>query len=283
MPTDNEGHVLNLPPLESATDSLVPASTGRTPLGMLSVLPRELRDKIYWHVQEKEYNVWGVSSPYYYYKQLSRITPHLPTVTLSKIIRRESLVVLHAKAVFVFQEDYDYYIRSGIPFIDRFQNLKYYTPVNCVNWELRAKPISFFTGTEVLRNSCSIKFLALPQDEIELLRSPLIGALKNLTGFKTVSVKLKEPKCDEEDRLRPEQKATCVGPYFGTEVVIRNALEPSLGPSVMSEIGEEGRFDTHWKLTFHPRDHISKAKVTEPSSSTQKDEGGKSLPQAVSS
>ena len=126
---------------------------------------------------------------------------------------------------------------------------------------MEAKPISLFTGTEVLRNSYSIKFLAFSPNIRVPLPSPFISALGNLTGFKTVSVEL--DLGDKKFDLLME--------------IFLDALEPSLGPGVISQISEGGGLDPLWELTFYPRDHISKAKVTEPSSSTQKDEGEKSL------
>ena len=52
---------------------------------------------------------------------------------------------------------------------------------------------------------------------------------------------------------------------------MKSALEPSLGSGIISEGFEWRTFDI-WKITFHPRDFVSKEEKRDVKSSTQGDE-----------
>ena len=52
---------------------------------------------------------------------------------------------------------------------------------------------------------------------------------------------------------------------------MESALEPSLEPGIISECFEWRTFDI-WKITFHPRDSVSKEEKRDVKSSTQGDE-----------
>ena len=99
MSTNNEGPAPKSLTLESASNPCMSASTGPTPLGTLSMLPREIRDETYRHVCSTK---WYLSSPSRSHcKWHGESNTVLPTMTLSKSIRQEFLAILYAESLFV--------------------------------------------------------------------------------------------------------------------------------------------------------------------------------------
>lgn len=93
----------------------------------------------------------------------------------------------------------------------------------------------------------------------KMTKSPLLEALKQLTGFKTVTLTL---YYETYFRGEADVKKRCVGfePLFG---VLGKALEPTLGnSSAISEPTIENFYSGRlWSgrryITFHPRDHLT--------------------------
>ncbi len=120
-------------------------------------------------------------------------------------------------------------------------------------------PIALFKGNSVQRNSALIRFKMLEwsSDTPIQICSPLFEALKLLTGFRTVTLRLEAPTWWSSGRLWAE---LCAGlePLMN-EITL--ALEPTLGNSAMSELGPgEDRFmdsPPFRQLVFHPRDHLA--------------------------
>ncbi|KAF6239879.1 hypothetical protein HO173_002426 [Letharia columbiana] len=226
-----------------------------------------------------------------------------PMLTLSKTIREELLAVLHAEAVFSIRSARYFqnkaWTRNDIPFIDHIQRVGLSTAVCALSDEhcnesmldpreaneqlskMRAEPTSFFTGTEVPRKTCVIEFILCTPKTMLILQSPLFDAIKHLTGFKTVTLKISSIR----EHWGPQDALIYIGedPSFMDHAVgfaaiidaIGSALEPSLGPNVISEaIVLQG---IGWKITFHPRDYLSKQEKPEAGSGAQLEEAADTL------
>lgn len=249
----------------------------------------------------------------------------LPTLRLSKVIREEFLANLFAEAVFCLSDSgfrrrgeggirTETWIRDELLYIDRIQNVSYSTRLLLHLYEYRwnkeigtaddqhrfdkfmmersAEPVSFLTGTEVLRNNCLIHLSPITPKATLLLQSPFIDAVKRLTGFKTVMLILGSTRTVHmRNRGAATDHAITVRAFVDA---IRATLEGSLGPSVISEVREKhfepvilGGRGYHEriesKITFHPRDYVSKKNNLKPSPSAQGDVGNKCSPQDGSS
>ena len=129
--------------------------------------------------------------------------------------------------------------------------------------EKYAEPLSFFAGTEVLRKSCAIELQNLTPKAMLILESPFIDALDNLTGFKTVTLKLTtfyDEWCPEDAVWYVDGGPSCTDQAAGFWMIVdemKSTLEQSLGPSVIIEANGEGSI-LGWELTFHPQDFIVK-------------------------
>ena len=108
-----------------------------TPLGTLSILHRELRDEIYRYV----YNHKHLLTPYpktsrLKWQSYNETILDLSMLAVSKIIRQEFLVVLHAEGEFIIWEEPfvkewfpQAWTRNEIPFIRQIQNVEFFTSV----------------------------------------------------------------------------------------------------------------------------------------------------------
>ena len=321
MPSENKDRVSMPPALEPPPSPHSTASNTPTPLGILSTLPRELRDEIYGHVHDPTYLIYKYPHEMdFKWRSMNRHGDELLMITLSKAIHQEYLAILFEKAVFVLKND----IHSGggfwesgqIPFIDQILNVRYDAllfqpgdiPISELSQILKdprlakkimsersiggAKPVEFFTGTEVLRNSCFLELYSAIPYVIPLLESPLIMAIKGLTGFKTVTLKLELGVLtwSRETSLmfngRGLSDAEYAEEFSGVANAFRGALEPSLGPSVgLGPIIIRDVFDIRlaWELTFRPQDYIANKNRAIAISSRLGDEGNGSFAQVGSS
>ena len=294
MPSENKDRssiplALELPPNPRSTASNTP-----TPLGTLSTLPRELRDEIYGHLHEQTYHIsLYPQKTDFKWRSVRNNTDELPMITLSKAIHQEYLAVLFGKAVFVLgnvdRKGGAMWESGEIPFIDQIQNVRYtaspglpgHIPTHEVSRIFRdrrlvkqlmsktsPKPIEFFTGTAVLRDTCSIELHPILQKVMPVLQSPLIMAIGGLTGFKIVTLKLTSGTWKWSRSLalsgRELSDAEHAENFRGAANAFRNALEPSLGPSLGPIIISKD-YDNRLalELTFRPRDYVaSRNKVT---------------------
>lgn len=316
----NEDHNPTPPPLEPILNHHTTTSNPPTPLGILSTLPRELRDEIYRHLHDHRYYFHNPD----YRKWRSMDRQSLPTMRLSKVIREEFLAILFAEADFCLSDSgfrgrreansrTETWIRDDLLYIDRIQNVSYSTGLLLHLYEYRwnegigtaddqhrddklmlersAEPISFLTGTEVLRNSCVIYLSPITPKATLLLQSPLIDAVKGLTGFMTVILILRSTRTVHmRNRSAATDHAITVRTFAK---LIRATLEGSLGPSAISEVrqrhvepvilggrGYHERIES--KITFHPQDYASREKNVKSSPSAQRDMGNKRSLQEVS-
>ena len=268
MPGENKDGAFEPPPNPYPT-----ASNAPTPLGTLSTLPRELRDQIYGHVHNEVYHISNSSHvSNLKWRSLGQYGYELPMLKLSKAIRQEFLAALFDKAVFMVDNVGctcgTAWKRKQIPFIDQILNVVYSVFLIHPNDmpERIAKPLEFFTGTEVLRNSCSIK--PYFQSPMSVVQSPLMIAMKGLTGFKIVTLKLTAHASWVDGQFRDVTDA------------FRSGLEPSLGPSIIRKDWDYGFVS---ELTFRPRDYIANRNKAKTVSSNLGDEENQSLPQVGNS
>lgn len=213
-------------------------------------------------------------------------------LAVSKNVRQEFLALLHAEGEFVIVEE-PYakewfpraWTRNDIPFIRQIQNVEFSTSIH--EWsrdfyiasgitysreddtilKTDAVAISFFTGTEILRKTCVIKFVRpwAPR-MIQILQSPFFETLKNLTGFATVVVHV----LSYEVNWHAEEVLTYIGedPLYkncsvGFRVVLdamSMVLQPTLGPSTINFDKGNKPLEHEWKITFHPQGFNSKKK-----------------------
>lgn len=264
------------------------------PLGILSTLPRELRDEIYRLV----YNHIYYLTPYpkasrLKWQSYDETVLSLSMLAVSRSIRQEFLAILQAEGEFIVWEEPfakkwfpRAWARDDIPFIRQIQNVEFLTSVH--DWsqgfyiandmdysredstilKTEAAAISFFTGAEVLRKTCVIKFVRPWAPEmIEILQSPFFDVVKNLTGFETVVLKV----VSNERDWREKDVLTYIGEdrsYTNWAVGFRVILDamsivlrPTLGPSAINFDKSNKPFEGKWKITFHPQKLLSKKRT----------------------
>ena len=257
-----------------------PDCSSPTPFGTLSILPRELRDEIYRHLLNRQW-------PYYFndshYGDIRKwMGDGLFMLSVCKAIREEFLTVLCSERFFELHHYSlsDKIQHSDIPFLYMISNViigldVYPMSDNTNKFEpsiTKPEPISFFNGTSVMRNVCLIElYRCMPGSLLSLLKSPLMHAMSELTGFKTVRLTFSTYKLDwleYDDGLSEKARQHIRETFYSLETcpgfddfVLRtsNALEPTLGyfaVTRVSWIDESGLWGQ--RVTFHPRGHPTK-------------------------
>ncbi len=173
----------------------------------------------------------------------------------------------HSPALY-FSECYD----DGYPldlssYIERFTSIQY--------GSIAARPLDIFQGDTITRRSIVIDVqLGYSGSYATLMtKSPLFGALKQLTGFKSVTLRLTakvqcEPRGTTENTLVEWERAGQWEKLFaGFEPVLiamSEALEPALGNSVMNSlVYENDAAIGHRQIIFHPQDHVAAIRRTQ--------------------
>ena len=274
------------------------ANTGAPePLGNLSIFPREVRDEVYRHVFPTGNIAFYLplyEAPAFYVKldrSLGYLTfeswtkVKLSLLCLSMTFRDEAMSYLYSKGIFCFNYSFlrDQDPNVDINIINRVSKVEILYDVMLdkdsdiagfdVNMVLlddstpaRAGALSFLQGASIARKSVSIGLRVdypLCQGRempisAKMTKSPLLEALKQFTGFETVTLTL----LYDEMIVRPEAHAgdCCMSfePFFS---VIRKTLEPTLGnSSAISGTTRIGRYKTMSErrhITSHPRDHLA--------------------------
>ncbi len=202
---------------------ITPRTIPFTPLGTLSVLPRELREEIYSHLCNHNF-YFNSSRKYPHSKWQSKdvTAHHLSMSAVSKHIRQEFLIIVYAEAVLIFRDECllsDYvWQRQNISFVDHIQNLELRTSLGDSYCDYcgrhrsvgddnlpakKAVPTLFFTGTRILRNTCVIQLeYCTPKEMALLLRSPFFHAIKHLKNFKSVILQLVSEKGGDCKKMR---------------------------------------------------------------------------------
>lgn len=274
------------------------------PLGDLSLLPPEIRDEIYRHSIPKKKYYWRTtfrSSGFYDYD------PYLhrgskckeePIFCLSKAIKEEAMALFYLNGTFVFRYNLGdhsktvgqdsgtnnmmnielFYNASLDPAIhlssDRVRDHKIGISYNSAN----AGPLDSFRGDALPRKSILI-VLRLGEwwrHATKMTTSPLFDALRQLTGFETVTLSLaaadgeygKWPEDEEWERMYTgfepvlREMSISLEPTLGKSSAISELSPEEIGPSLRGLIYDRGIRD----VVFHPRNHqaaISKAKKDE--------------------
>lgn len=292
------------------------------PLGDLSLLPRELRDEIYRHVFSKMYKAfysYSVVKPAYYDETRNhplllidrdregRTGFDLAILCVQKAIMKEAMQLLYSQATFRFC----YNVRPDcfphplqpetVDITKRMTHIAVSCDAGCASeidhmpgihlgWSpmcypsARAGPLAFFQGISTQRESILVDFKLYEWsiNASSLMLSPLFEALKHLTGFKTVTLRLtsmrgfcclaqETSEATIQESIEAEEWEEV---YGGLEPLLRamsNALEPALGNRGAIELLVSAGDDLSWQhgqchTTFHPQAHlaaISKAANTQ--------------------
>lgn len=119
--------------------------------------------------------------------------------------------------------------------------------------EQRLKVTSFFAATKVLRETCAEE-CHLCNHKTQIMEPPVIEAVKQLIGFKTVAIVIYSDLrlLGQDDR---DTRFNALGHK------LRRALEQALEPSTEQSLEVKGmeeliRYD--FALVFHPRGYLSK-------------------------
>ena len=269
------------------------------PLGTLSILPRELRDHIYSYVCNQAHPYCFVNNSRYGLRSKWRDCNY-PMLRVCKAIREEFLAFVCSKRFFEISH-LPFGLetqRSDIPFLTDISkviinlDLEYMSD-DFKSWleedpspsdgqtllsAIKAEPVSFFTGTSIMRKKCVLDlFDCRPTSLLTLLSSPLMHAMCQLTGFTTVQLDFStnadhwlKKETPQHIRQTFYRRGTCLG-FDNMVLRIISALEPSLG----SFSGSRFNKTRPWiqRVTFHPQDHPTK-EVEElgANSSTEMDE-----------
>lgn len=232
--------------------SILPACP--TPTGDLGVLPREIRDQIYGYVVSRARRC---IPPYTY-------TP-FPIRTVARgnfqfqwygsdyqILRASACICREVMEVLYSEEVFDIPSHLSDPYRDRCRDT---LSVDCImnvevngNWldsDESLRLMYLFVGTKVLRKTFGMFMTRHQRAHSAILQSPVVEIVKQLIGFKTVSLKVHEIFAD----------------WFNADLAIfdapvhamKQALEPALGPSTDRSLKED-RPDI--EVTFHPRDYL---------------------------
>ena len=288
------------------------------PLGNLSLLPREIRDEIYRQVLSKMHQAFYSCSlvESVVHVQPDRCTlslikgerggrtkSGLSILRLSKAIKDEAMPLLYSAVIFLFS----YYINPFPPrrtfdvdITTRMTNIVVSydipselektpdatmvgnVPMGLPMGHVAGRPgdLAFFQGASITRKSIlvNLRLCELWTHATDMTHLPLLEAVKQFTGFKTVIVRItaviprKTPARGSSEAAT--NKSLDVGRweklYAGLEpllIAMSEALEPTLGnSSPISEHGSEDLARVQRHITFHPQNHlaaISKAKIEE--------------------
>ena len=296
------------------------------PLGKLSRFPLELRHEIYRYVLSGTYKAHysaSVIRPTFYDRHDShslyraehdrdeRTAASLSILRLSKAFKEEAMPFLYSEGTFSFRYDFrpDQYfvpVHPDINITNLMANVHIYCAAELDSeyeyrprlapWPIkreyagaRAGPLTSFLRASRTKISICIEIgqWGYPIDAANIIGSPLFTALKQLTGFKTVILKVwgRGSNCypprgkGRETMIKNWQSFKLWewrrNPYAGIEPLARvmsATLEPRLGKSSMItepdtepdiyQVGVEdddhfGQQPEHRCIIFHPRDHLA--------------------------
>ena len=266
----------------------IPKPAALAPLGTLSILPRELRDHIYNYVCKQKYRCRFVNKSRYGLRERWTQCGH-PMVRVCKAVRdeyhgflfsRKFFELEHSLFSFWTQDRQIRYQRSDIPFLDDISMVRLVLDLYYMSDDfklhlqeqgfsseeqvfmatIRAEPVSFFNGASILRKVCIIELYdCRPTSLLPLLSSPLMHAMRQLTGFTTVQLVFSthpnhwlEDKTPEHIRQMFYCLETCPG-FDAMVVRIISALEPSLGSFARSGLDKTRPWNQ--QVFSHLQDH----------------------------
>ena len=251
--------------------SILPVSP--TPTGNLGVLPREIRDQIYGHLMSRLRSCY----PYLCVEVMIQTDPcgkiqanfdgsRYPILRTSACICREVMAVLYSEKVFTLRQLYT--LGRKDEFIDKiFVDLIMNVEVSRYQTKLPESLmfISLFAGTKVLRKTFFMCMDYVPEVTLE---SPLADTIKQLIGFKTVTL-----------HVIPGRGLRTIDDFNASVQATRQAFEPALGPSTKySSSSEPDSGDHDIGVTFRPRDYLSQGAPGGEGASAQPDRPNDALP-----
>ena len=276
-------------------------------LGNLSLLPREIRDEIYrYALPKKKYSfgfichcasLYDSNDPICYgsprYRRLHSkcrewTESNLSILCLSKAINEEAMASLYLNGIFVFRNDDEELLQH--PSTDNMTKIEIYcSPFFDLDWDkdrdsehnksiachrMSAGPLVFFRGDTIKRKSILIvlELGGFWHRATNMTTSPLFKALRQLTGFETVTLRL--ATVDDDWGRKPDDKDLermdiGFGPILEDMSIV---FEPTLGKSsakskmAPEEITPSFQYLRSHDIVFHLRNHqaaISKAKKDE--------------------
>lgn len=261
-----------------------------------NVFPKRHKVLYSWSMARDDYyDEFGLSDSYLAESKMS-FGPHFSIssiLVLSKTIKDEAMAFLFSDRIFCFypdvtRKDPDKSVpqHSTVDTIKQMTNIevcyrarlmepRHYRPAFRKRRDAsprydsaEAGPLNLFLGNSSLRKSALIG-LELDKSEIQVtaINSPLFRAMKKLTGFKTVTLRLTAspyfpPQGTNKAILKEWFDAgQWEKLYAGFEPLLSamsKDLEPALGNSVMSEFVCEERGQRGYReIVFHPRDRLA--------------------------
>ncbi len=267
---------------------LVQTKTSK-PLGDLSVLPRELRDEIYRHVYSNTYMCYSRAfTQYVRYFRGEHYGSRSPLLRTSKAILHEAIPFLYSAGTFCFNFNTDLAFLPLAPqhpkvnVADLVTNINVFCDVGVSRMgrpmygysSAQAGPLTPFQGVSITRKSILIdlRLWQCSTYATKILVSPLFEVFKNMTGFKTVKLRLTSlansffPPQGTSDTIisgwtRAKQWEKL---YAGLEPLLdamTEALEPTLGSCcTISELVspcDNFKWSGQRHVIFHPQDHLA--------------------------
>lgn len=193
-----------------------------------------------------------------------------PIIQASKSIREEFRAVLFHQAVFAIDHyEFGNNIQRPIPFLKEISNVRIFfrsgpapSPMGeQLLTSSKAVPISYFSGTSIMRNTCVLHHQKCCPIWPLPVQSPVVHAISQLTGFKTVHLLFSTragfwliDETPEDIRTSFYGAGTC--PEYDKFVLrTSRALEPTLGPfALKSRMWKDSRRERWYQCaTFHPQ------------------------------
>lgn len=219
------------------------------PLGSLSGVPRELRDELYAYLVPAKIDLNPLLDGHQYLtsKLSNSLVSTLAILRLSRTIHEEAMTVLYCRGTFRLLLPYHRIRDFRVPSItDRIMNVEFSYRMlvqdihtieiardfDAATYSSLTAPVTLFGGNSIQRKSALIEIWISEWSSytINTIFSPFFEALKQLTGFRKVTLKLKAPRRPIYDAQRSCQVLESALTRFNS------ALEPTLGTGVMSEL-----------------------------------------------
>ena len=277
----------------------IPIRTDTSPLGTLSTIPQEIRSEIFKAsilkddcVLQHHYSapprvgktmMTARKSDYRVPKVLKWGAGDFGLLRTSKTIREECLAMLRSQGIFSFPNKYTYRtIRSDLLFLEHVSNIRLEISLDYPDrkW-IEAGYLFFFTGPQLLRNTCVVAFTDCVPEYDAFSRSPLHHAITLLTHFKTLRLEFSsspgrgaefyEIENQEDDNSSEEAghqqihfSATGRSDFHAIVLELAGKLGSFLGPSHITDVDERdivafGQSDSiiTCSVTFHPHKHLT--------------------------
>lgn len=294
QPTRNVARRVNTLP-----NPAIPMRIDTSPLGTLSTLPQEIRFEIFKasilegdRILQHQYSPPPRSSrtktlgtAHHVPGQLKWGAGDFGLLGTSKTIREEGLAVLRSQGIFSFQHRLASKVRrSDVLFWEHISNIRLELDLEDHNYNYtKAGYLLFFTGSQLLHNTCVVAFQHCVPEYDAFSLSPLYQMLSLLTYFKSVRLEFFSNPRLHEDLLEAEVVYEFDDPservktryFFSDEgrstwyaliLKLAGELGSFLGPARISEVNESDTVDHRLyiidrtltcSVTFSPYEYLS--------------------------